>query len=948
MKSINWTDNAFELIKSGKINYLDIIREKEADKRVFLNNLRMINSNSIKSQNKINTFFESYNHPVLLVNDLGVIIKSNHAFYNTFNYKKSEVQQQFFAYLFQKEKFMSLFSEIQWNKMVKNFDNTPVEDLNKKGRQNLFYWTSIPCQSYPFFIVVGQTESKRLSTKEKQAYIEHFLNLSLITSLDKDNNIIDLSKCKIDNFDFKNFHKVGLNIEKKEKVSIYNDAFEQFMEAVQSNQYFNGIIHLKFNGFSDFWLDRTFIVHYSQNGETKKYLIDSDVSLQVMPNYKINVDAYSLKKRLLSLNRAVDRFAIVAITDQKGTIKYVNDNFCKISKYSHEELIGNNHRILKSDEHNTEFFKKMFSFISRGRLWRGEVKNIAKDGTAYWVNTVIVPVLNNKGKPVEYVSIRHDITDKKNIEQQLEKSLEAEHKASMARQLLFSKLSHELRTPLNAIIGYTDLMLEDNQNPAQTEYLNTVKDAGESLVILINEILDFTQLESKKIQLDRVPFDLNLLVSSTVRILTNEAQQKNLRIVIQKKSPKEIYVNADPLRIRQILMNLISNAIKFTKEGKITIKYEISKELEDSYIINFDVIDTGIGIAKKNQERIFDVFKQEHEGISRKFGGSGLGLSIVKSLVEMYQGSISLKSELGEGSSFQFDLKLNKASREDLIQKEVKQETDYQKYTLDGLRVLVIEDNIVNQELIRNRLEKWNCEVDITDNGHLALEWLKEKKHQIILMDLQMPNITGYDLTKLFRSQKEEWIKNIPIIAQTAEARGSNLISSINKAGMNAYLSKPCNPQALFNILVDFTNVKKVRVKHAQNKNTSQNNSTNTSSRNKLINLEFFIRETDGDREMIASSIENFIDFINEYVVQVDLGIKNQDWDLIHKASHKIKPSIQLFGLEEFYKTNQLIVEASRDKKNTREIQNWHNKQKKQFPQILRELKQELKQYSHE
>lgn len=351
---------------------------------------------------------------------------------------------------------------------------------------------------------------------------------------------------------------------------------------------------------------------------------------------------------------ALDSSAIVVETDPRGKIIYVNDKFVEISRFSREELIGQSHRIINSGHHEKEFFKKMWETIKKGRIWRGEVKNKTKDGNEYWVDTTIVPFKNHEGKLIKYVAIRFDITQLKKTEDLLHKQTTIASDALNAKDDFIANMSHEIRNPLNSILGLADILEETNLNNIQEGYLKSLKFSSDSLLHLVNEILDLSKIQSGKLELESISFDFLNLCENVLEMIALKNQNDSVNFYIDFAPNVPMSLIGDPHRLKQILINLLGNAIKFTKHGSITLTVRhINTNLID-HITNLaiSVSDTGVGIDKKNIEKIFDSYSQEHSGISREFGGTGLGLNIVQKIIQEMNGDIKVNSIKDKGTIF--------------------------------------------------------------------------------------------------------------------------------------------------------------------------------------------------------------------------------------------------------------------------------------------------------
>jgi two-component system sensor histidine kinase/response regulator len=409
--------------------------------------------------------------------------------------------------------------------------------------------------------------------------------------------------------------------------------------------------------------------------------------------------------------------------------------------------------------------------------------------TISWQNTVSY---GENGEIKETTSIGEDITVQQKVRQELISAKEQAERSSHFKSEFLSIMSHEIRTPMNAVIGTTNLLLEEDPKPEQLEYLNTLKFSGENLLSIINDILDYNKIEAGKLQLNHAPFNIHLLAQNIRQSFYAKALEKELDInlVISPDIPELLI--GDQLRLGQIMINLVNNAVKFTHNGQVTIGLEKAGLTDTAVTIKFTIADTGIGIAAENLAVIFDPFIQEPHSISHNYGGTGLGLAITKRLIELYESSIQVISDLGKGTRFTFSIRFDTAGQALTPIAENKEAVTLPP-NLYGMDILVVDDNKMNLLIASKFLKKWQANVDEAVNGQIAVDMVNVKAYDMIIMDLQMPVMDGFEATAIIKRAHP----HIPIIAFTADAMPETHTQAF-AAGMCDYLTKPFVPETLF------------------------------------------------------------------------------------------------------------------------------------------------------
>ena len=651
-----------------------------------------------------------------------------------------------------------------------------------------------------------------------------------------------------------------------------------------------------------------------QNKEKEKraaelILADKELLFQNKEKERRKIESLELEKFSYSLKLA-SQYSLSLIEasldplltiSPKGKITDMNQATVNITGMSRKKLTGTDFfDYFTEPQKAREVYQEVFANGSVAgspltiRNKAGKLTDVLFNGSVY---------KDDSGNVIGAVVVARDITEQKRIATELTEAIvfaelatglaeEAKIKAEnatriaenavKAKQQFLSNMSHEIRTPMNAIIGFTKVLLRTDLTTKQKEYLTSIKMSGDSLIVLINDILDLAKVDAGKMTFEQIPFKLSLSISAMLHIFETKIQEKNLLLVKEYDDKIPDVLVGDPVRLHQIILNLISNAVKFTSSGKITVSIRMLKEEEEKVIIEFSVADTGIGIAENKIGTIFENFQQASSGTSRLYGGTGLGLAIVKQLVEPQGGTISVKSKLNEGSTFSFTLPFQKTQ----ANAESEPEIDEPETELLNIRVLVVEDIALNQLLMRTLLDDFGFECDIAGNGKLAIEKLQSNSYDIILMDLQMPEMNGFEATEYIRYTMNS---NIPIIALTADVTTADL-NKCKAVGMNDYIAKPVDDRLLYSKIIS-TVKKKIILNEPPEMRQSE------PIKLKCIKMDYL-------KQLTKSNPALMTEMISLYLVQTPALIRNmkessatKDWNLLQAAAHKLIPSFSIVGI---------------------------------------------------
>ena len=528
--------------------------------------------------------------------------------------------------------------------------------------------------------------------------------------------------------------------------------------------------------------------------------------------------------------------------------------------------------------------------VSKGLPMKTDLRVLRKDEKIRQVEIQGKPVKSESGNTVKIVGTIQDITHRKSIEQALIEARNLAERNAKAKEEFLANMSHEIRTPMNAILGFGKLLSETTLNPQQKEYLQAIDYSGEALLAIINDILDLSKIEAGKLHFEHQVFSIIEMLKTLEAIFRPKAKENKLEFgwVLGPGVPQ--YLVGAPTRLNQVLLNLLGNAFKFTSEGEISIEVKLKAETETQLRLVFEVVDTGIGIPADKLESIFESFTQASNDTTRKFGGTGLGLTICKRIIELQGGRIGLQSEIGEGSVFFFELDFDLPDQAEIAKTLARKESTVPSGR--SLDVILAEDNKMNQRLATIILQKLGHEVRVASSGYEVLREIDFQVPDIVLMDIQMPDMDGYEATKQIRLNEEKAIAELPIIALTAHA----LLEEVEKckaAGMDAFISKPFQSDVLQAKMLELTSGKESAIPKAPTPELQAISKRQAAP----IDLAKLDELTAGNNDFRQELIDIFLAEVPKNMIKLEVALAANDFHAIYQIAHGVKPSLILFGI---------------------------------------------------
>ncbi len=645
-----------------------------------------------------------------------------------------------------------------------------------------------------------------------------------------------------------------------------------------------------------------------------------------------------VNKLIVEKNILLQKLSIVAsetmngvfITDKDGVPEWMNEGYQRMFGWDSIEdfVLHTGNEFLALSSLTVEELKGYQQIaIEERKSITYQSKNLTKNGVRLDIQSSMTPVFNEQDELSYWVLVETDITELAIAREVAEREQKNSEDALKIQELFIANVSHEIRTPMNGIMGLSRQMNHLAFTNEQKEIAETILQSSKNLLHVVNDLLDISKIRAGKMTFEQQPFQLEELLTHLSKSFLYRVEEKQLKLItsIDPAVPKVLI--GDSIRVNQILMNLVGNAIKFTENGQISIHVEVTEFRSDQVFIHFSVTDTGIGIPEKKLAYIFENFAQLEDHRTRSKGGTGLGLGISKTLVESQNGTIDVVSQVGKGSTFSFTLPFEIGSGESLVFIPENLSND-----LTDISVLLVEDNKINQRVAVFELVKWNAKVKVANNAEEAFDLLRKHPFDVILMDISMPKMDGIEATRLIRTTFPDTVNSIPIIAMTASA----MLGDYKKylvAGMNDYISKPYDPEMLLAMLLKWTGVQK----RQETPVLSRKKKTTTS---RLVDLSILRERANGDQDYLIEMYEAFVDNMPSYLEQLNVAFKDERLDDVRSEAHKMLSPARLFGLTDItYYLEQLDTS---EMKNQQELTSLIASISNDFLLVLRFVKIEL------
>ena len=627
--------------------------------------------------------------------------------------------------------------------------------------------------------------------------------------------------------------------------------------------------------------------------------------------------------------------AYMCTHDLQGVILSVNPYLVEMLGYKEEEILGKELKQFFPLLHRQHFpdYLKQFEVNT---VVKGIMTVLRKDKEERFLSYQNYRVMEDGQEPY-VIAIAQDVTDRIETEHELKSAKEAAEESARVKENFLANMSHEIRTPLNGILGMSGLLHKTKLDDTQLNYLKIINQSADNLLVVINDILDVAKIESGKLELEFIPFRIEETVQGAYQALKYKAEEKDIAFQLGTLNLPHTLLMGDPYRLNQILLNLLNNAIKFTEEGSVTLHAKTLEETTSTLTIEFSVVDSGIGVPSDKKNLIFEGFTQAYSSITRKYGGTGLGLSICKNLVERQGGDIWVEDNPEGGSIFNFMITYPKSELEQLPEDDA---ADIDFSRLGVVKVLLAEDNEVNVFLAQAIMEEWGFQLDVACNGIEAVEMVEQSEYDIILMDIQMPELSGIDATMQIRAMRDQQKAGIPIIALTANALKGDAEKYLS-VGMNDYLSKPFEAEVLYAKIASLLPQKRSKVEEDAPAVVEQVPEEEVKMA-PLYSMEIIRKMSHNNETFLNRARQLFVDTIPVTVLDMQKALEQEDWKTVSALAHKLKSTIDTTKIESLKEVVRFVEANAKQETNLVEVQTGVAKIGQVLLQVVKEIRAEI------
>lgn len=729
---------------------------------------------------------------------------------------------------------------------------------------------------------INITDRKKIEERvnnSEQRYRSIFNNSqALICTHDLHGRIIDVNPSAVHTF---GFTKEDL-LQKSIRDLVIPDRRSEFDDLYMSEILKNGkaqgiMVSAGRNGERIYLLFQNYLVNDGADGP---YVIgfSQDISPRIKAERALKASEEKYRKIIENMN-----LGLLQVTPTEEIV-YANQSFCQMSGYSSAELIGKNARELVIEEEVD--LGPVQERRKAGNSDAYELKVKTKDKSKRWWLISGAPIFAENGEYAGSIGIHLDITDHKANEAELKQAKIQAESSSKAKDVFLANMSHEIRTPMNAIIGIGKLLEKTDLDKQQRYYLDIVQNASNNLLVIINDLLDFSRIESGKVVLEQIGFRINDQVDKTRKILQHKAEEKGLLFECECDPAISPVLIGDPYRLNQVLINLLGNAIKFTEQGKVSLKCSVAADTAGSQVLDFVIADTGIGMSEEFIGQLFDKFTQEDESISRKFGGTGLGMSISKQLIELMGGTVKVVSKKDVGTVMSFNARFKKGHEEHLPETRV---AVVDARVLRGKRILLVEDNATNRILATTILKQHGATITEAADGSIAVDRMQTETFDLVLMDVQMPVMNGLEATRYIRANVDN---STPIVALTASALKKEEEQCL-AAGMNDFITKPIDEDKMIRTIAGWLGGDIAQQPLATSSEEGDDETAHTK-----LDLSMILSFAAGNTDFVKKISQTFAEELALATNDMEQALNKRDWSTLSSLAHKIRPSAITFNFK--------------------------------------------------